>query len=77
MDTAQAVLARMAVPKKANSDAAALAGYATALGLRVQTEQVNRLLVLLAVLIVECGGGLLLAVGMSLSEHREQRVPRR
>ena len=34
----------------------------------------NRLLVLLAVLVIECGGGLALVVGMSLSEHREQGV---
>ena len=56
-----------AAPKQANSDAAALAGYLTALGLNVQTDTVNRLLVLLAVLVVECGGGLALVVGMSPS----------
>jgi hypothetical protein len=67
MDTAQAELERIAAPKQANSDAAALAGYLTALGLNVQTDAINRLLVLLAVLVVECGGGLALAVGMSLS----------
>jgi hypothetical protein len=67
MDTAQAELERIAAPKQANSDAAALAGYLTALGLNVQTDVVNRLLVLLAVLVVECGGGLALAFGMSLS----------
>jgi hypothetical protein len=74
MDAARAELERIAAPKQANSDAAALAGYFAALGLNVQTDSVNRLLVLLAVLVIECGGGLALAVGMSLSEHREQRV---
>jgi hypothetical protein len=72
MDAAQAELAQVAVPKQANSDAAALAAYAAALGFSVQTDEVNRLLVLLAVLVVECGGGLALAVGMSLSERSEQ-----
>jgi uncharacterized membrane protein len=67
MDTAQAELERIAAPKQANSDAAALAGYLWAFGLTVQIDAVNRLLVLLAVLVVECGGGLALAVGMSLS----------
>jgi hypothetical protein len=40
----------------------------------VQTDAVNRLLVFLAVLVIECGGGLALAVGMSVSEHRGQDV---
>jgi hypothetical protein len=70
MDTAQSELERVAAPKQANSDAAALVGYFAALGLNVQTDAVNRLLVLLAVLVIECGGGLALAVGLSLSEHR-------
>jgi hypothetical protein len=74
MDAAQAELERVAAPRQANSDAAALAGYFAALGLNVQTDAVNRLLVLLAVLVIECGGGLALAVGMSLSEHRAQGV---
>jgi multidrug efflux pump subunit AcrA (membrane-fusion protein) len=74
MEAAQAELERMAAPKQANSDAAALAGYLVALGLNIQIDAINRLLVLLAVLVVECGGGLALAVSLSLSEHREQRV---
>jgi hypothetical protein len=49
-------------------DAAALAGYFAALGLHVQTDAVNRLLVLLAVLVIECAGGLALAVGMALGD---------
>jgi hypothetical protein len=77
MDATQAELERMAAPKQANSDAAALAGYAAALGFNIQTDTLNRLLALLAVLVVECGGGLALAVGMSLSERAEQGVPNR
>jgi hypothetical protein len=72
MDAAQLELERIAAPKEANSDATALARYFVALGLNVQTDAVNRLLGLLAVLVIECGGGLALAVGMLLSEHREQ-----
>jgi hypothetical protein len=60
MDVAQAELERIAAPKQANSDAAALAGYFAALGLNVQTDAINRLLVLLGVLVIECGGGLAL-----------------
>jgi hypothetical protein len=77
MDTAQAELARMAAPRQANSDAAALVGYATALGLSVQSDEINRLLVLLSVLVIECGGGLSLAVGIALSERIEQGIPTR
>jgi hypothetical protein len=74
MHTAQYELERVAAPKQANSDAAALVGYFAALGFNVQTDAVNRLLVLLAVLVIECGGGLALAVGMSLSERSEHRA---
>jgi hypothetical protein len=41
-------------------------------GAKVSTDRVC--LVLLAVLVSECGGGLALAVGMSLSEDQEQSV---
>jgi hypothetical protein len=47
--------------KLANSDAVALSVY-----LQVR---VNKLLALLAVLCIECGGGLALAVGMALSDR--------
>jgi hypothetical protein len=73
IDKAQAELERLAAPKQANSDAAALAGYLAALGLDIQTDAINRLLVLLAVLVVECGGGLALAVGMALGQGRAGR----
>jgi hypothetical protein len=74
MNAAQAELARISAPKQANSDAAALVGYLAAFGVIVQPDAINRILVLLAVLVIECGGGLALAVGLSLSEHREQGV---
>jgi hypothetical protein len=53
--------------KVANSDAKALARFMTAVGFDVGPERLNDLLVLLAVLMVECGGGLSLAIGMALS----------
>jgi len=53
--------------KVANSDAKALARYLGALGLEVGPDRLNDLLVLLAVLMIEAGGGLSLAVGMALS----------
>jgi hypothetical protein len=68
MDKAQAELERIAAPKQANSDAAALAGYLAALGVALSPETMNWLLVLLAVLVIECGGGLALAVGMALGQ---------
>src|SRR5262249_49775374 len=77
MDAARAELDRIAAPKQANSDAAALAGSLAAIGVAASPETTSRLLVLLAVLIIECGSGLALAVGMSLSEHCEQRVRER
>jgi len=42
----------------ANSDAVALAGYLSGLGVETTADRVNKLLVLLAVLVIECGGGL-------------------
>ena len=54
--------------KVANSDAVALAGYLSALGIETSADRVNKLLVLLAVLVIECGGGLALAVGMALGD---------
>lgn len=51
----------------ANSDARALARYLAAVGLDVSTDRLNDLLVLLAIVMVEAGTGLSLAVGMALS----------
>ena len=69
MDRAAADLAKTATPAKvANSDAAALAGYLAALGWPVEPDVLNRLLALLAVLVIELGGGASLAIGMALNE---------
>jgi hypothetical protein len=68
MDKASSELKGAGAPKVANSDAAALAVYLNGLGFAVTEDRLNKLLVLLAVLVVECGGGLALAVGMSLSD---------
>jgi hypothetical protein len=54
--------------KLANSDAVALATYLQGLGLNIDADRVNKLLVLLAVLVIECGGGLALAVGIALGD---------
>jgi hypothetical protein len=77
MDKATEQLASMHTPKVANSDAVALATYMQGLGIDIDAERVNKLLVLLAVLVVECGGGLSLAVGMALGEKApsDQTVP--
>jgi hypothetical protein len=68
LQRASAELARSAPAKLANADAVALATFAQAVGLSLDVERVNRLLTLLAVLVIEMGGGLALAVGMALSE---------
>ncbi len=60
-------LSSVHTPKIANSDAVALQAYLEGLGIATTADRINKLLVLLAVLAVECGGGLALAVGMSLS----------
>ena len=67
MNAASAELAKLPTAKVANSDAKALARYLAALGADVTAERLNDLLVLLAVLMIEAGGGLSLAVGMALS----------
>jgi hypothetical protein len=53
--------------KVANSDAKALSRYMAAVGVDITPERLTDLLVLLAVLMIEAGGGLSLAVGMVLS----------
>jgi hypothetical protein len=52
--------------KQANSDARTLARYLQALGVNTNAEHLNDLLTLLAVLMIEAGGGLSLALGMAL-----------
>lgn len=65
MTKAQSELAR--APAQANSDVVALTTYLAVLGVGVPAETVNGWLVLLAVLIVECGSGLSMAIGMSFA----------
>ena len=71
-------LARIGPAKVANSDAKALARYLAALGFDIGPDRLNDLLVLLAVLMIEAGGGLSLALGMALSAptviHAERRT---
>jgi biotin operon repressor len=66
MDRASAELARVQPAKVANSDAKALARYLSAAGLDIGPDRLSDLLVLLAVLTIEAGGGLSLALGMAL-----------
>jgi hypothetical protein len=67
MEKASAVLASIQPARMANSDAKALTRYLGAVGLEVGPDRLNDLLVLLAVIMVEVGGGLSLAIGMALS----------
>jgi len=53
--------------KVANSDAKALASYLTGLEYEIDAERVNKWLVLLAVLLVECGAGISMTIGLALS----------
>jgi hypothetical protein len=66
-DKASTELAKIRPGKVANSDAKVLARYLAAVRLDVTPERLNDLLVLLAVLMIEAGGGLSLAIGMALS----------
>ena len=66
LDTAAAELSKIQPAKVANSDAKALARYLAAIGVDIGTDRLNDLLVLLAVLTIEAGGGLSLALGMAL-----------
>lgn len=74
LERASTDLSRTGVAKVANSDAAALAAYLSALGFETTTDRLNRLL---AVLVIECGGGLALAVGMSLTNATGTEGPLR
>ena len=62
----------------ANADAKVLARYAAAIGFDVTVDRLNDLLVLLAVLMIEAGGGLSLVLGMALgaapASRREARM---
>jgi hypothetical protein len=68
MATARGALAMQGPPRQANSDAKALAGYLTAFGFDVQADALNKVLALLAVLVIELGGGASLAIGMALGD---------
>jgi hypothetical protein len=70
IDGASAEVARTQPAKVANSDAVALSRYLAAVGLHMTPDRLNDLLVLLAVLMIEAGGGLSLAVGIALSGPR-------
>src|SRR5205823_1690615 len=74
IEKATADLAHTGPAKLANSDAVALATYLQGLGLSIDADRVNKLLVLLAVLVVECGGGLALGVGISLGQGLMERA---
>jgi hypothetical protein len=79
MDKAAAELATTGPAKVANSDAVALSSYLQGLGLNIDADRANKLLVLLAVLVIECGSGLALAVGMALgdSSRHATETPKR
>jgi len=67
IEKATTELAAAPPPKAANTDAKVLARYLGALGFDVTADRLADLLVILAVTVLECGGGLAIAVGLSLS----------
>jgi hypothetical protein len=60
-------LAEAPPPKAANTDAKILTRYLGALGFDITADRLADLLVILAVAVLECGGGLPIAVGLSLN----------
>jgi biotin operon repressor len=78
-------LAQLGSPKVANTDASAISAYLALAGIDVSTDALNRCLALLAVALVEFGGGLSFAVSTVLKyqaadariEHLEANVPNR
>jgi hypothetical protein len=68
MERANAVLSE-APTHVANADARALQRYLGAAGVRVEADRLNDLLTLLAVLVIECAGGLALVIALTLSER--------
>lgn len=71
MASASQDLSTAPVARQANSDAAALASFASAVGWSISVDAFNKLLTLLSVLLVECGGGLAISVGMALQVRKE------
>jgi hypothetical protein len=67
LESTSAVLAETGPAKTANSDAKALSRYLSAIGADIGAERLNDILVLLSVLVIEAGGGLSLAIGMTLN----------
>lgn len=67
IERATADLAAAKPAKVANSDAKALASYLSGLGFDVDADRINKWLVLLAVLLVECGAGVSIVVGTTLA----------
>lgn len=61
-------LKKIGPAKVANTDAAAISGYLALAGITVSTEAINRWLALLAVALVEFGGGLAFALASILRE---------
>lgn len=66
IERATAELDKLPRSKVVNTDAVALSGYLAAVGHPLSTDTLNKLLVILAVLVIEFGGGLSLALAMSL-----------
>lgn len=67
LDKARDIIAKLPPPRVVNSDAQALASFLAALGFTASVAQVNTSLALLAVLLIEMGGSVSLAIGMALS----------
>ena len=68
MERASRDLASIKPSKQANSDSVALSRYLIAIGLHMTPDRLDDLLALLAVLMIEAGGSLSLAIGMALQE---------
>jgi hypothetical protein len=66
IDRASAVL-NAAPARQANSDTHALGRYVNALGVEASADRLNDLLTILAVVMIEAGGGLALALGLALN----------
>lgn len=68
MAEASSDLATLGPAKPANTDAAAISGYLAVAGVQLSTDALNRWLALLAVALVEFGGGLAFALSSVLRE---------
>ena len=72
MATATAALGKLPAPRVANADATALKGFLDATGHPLSADALNKLLVVLAVLVIEFGGGLSLALAMTLRDGKQK-----